>query len=164
MFSGGLPITALLFLMTMGLSNNLGNFIKKSISSSSPKFSLLRLLFLYSSSPVLKISLMGNPSFASKFLTSVLESLLARYRIIVGSIFLPLIMFKKRRLDSPRKTVVFIGQPHYWMGAYPRNIQKIFYSKHYFHQKTHKHGKVVFKNKTIYNAMYLEIDRSPVSA
>ena len=44
-------------------------------------------------------------------------------------IFLPLIMFKKRRIDSQRKTVVFIGQPHYWMGAYPRNIQKIFYSK-----------------------------------
>ena len=50
----------------MGLCNNLGNLIKKSINLSSLKFSFLRLLFLYSSSPVLRISLMDNPSFKSK--------------------------------------------------------------------------------------------------
>jgi len=66
MFSGGLPITALLFLTTIGLCNNLGNFIKNSINLSSLKFSFLRLFFLYSSSPVLKISLMDNPSFVRK--------------------------------------------------------------------------------------------------
>ena len=47
MFSGGLPTTALLSLTTIGLCNNLGNFIKKSINLSSVKFSFLRLLFLY---------------------------------------------------------------------------------------------------------------------
>ena len=63
MFSGGLPITALLFFIIIGLCNNLGNFIRKSINSSSLKFSFLRLLFLYSSSPVLKISLIDKLSF-----------------------------------------------------------------------------------------------------
>ena len=63
-------MTALLFLTTIGLCNNLGNFTKNSINLSSLKFSFLRLLFLYSSSPVLKISLMVNPSFESKFLIS----------------------------------------------------------------------------------------------
>ncbi len=46
-----------------------------------------------------------------------------------GQIFMPLLMFNKRKIDSSRKTVVFISQPHYWIEAYPRNIQKIFYSK-----------------------------------
>ena len=82
-FSGGLPINALLFLTIIGLCNNLGNFIKKSINLSSLKFSFLRLLFLYSSSPVLKISLIDNPSFESNFFTSALDSLFTRYKIIV---------------------------------------------------------------------------------
>ena len=56
MFSGGLPITALLFLTTIGLCNNLGNFIKNSINLLSLKFSFLRLFFLYSSSPVSPVS------------------------------------------------------------------------------------------------------------
>jgi hypothetical protein len=35
---------------------------------------------------------MDNPSFESKFLTSALDSLFTRYRIIVGSMFLLLII------------------------------------------------------------------------
>ena len=92
MFSGGLPTTALLFFTTIGLCNNIGNFIKNPINSSSLKFIFLRLFFLYSSSPVLRISLMDNLSYESKSLTSFFDSLLSRYKIIFGSIFLLLII------------------------------------------------------------------------
>jgi len=46
-----------------------------------------------------------------------------------GQIFMPLLMLNKRRIDSSRKAVIFIGQPHYWIESYPRKIQKIFYSR-----------------------------------
>jgi|TARA_B100000315_G_scaffold229989_1_gene240024 hypothetical protein len=44
-----------------------------------------------------------------------------------GQFFLPLTGSSNKRKDLLIKSIIFIGQPYYWIGGFPNNVQKKFY-------------------------------------